>query len=218
MSKRRLLTVGDSFTYGDELPNREVDAYPYLMKNLLGFDEVVNLGLCGASSDYVFRTTIETLINETFDLVLISWPEQSRFEALDLPNTEPSQFMSIRARIQKEPDWITDYYKYSYDIAWGFRKQFNQIIALQGFLLNRNQRYLMYNVAGLQGYYDEYYQLLEAQFREIDKRFFVGWPKDGILEWQGNCVKGPGGHPLELGHKRIAKVIDEYIRNISWIS
>jgi hypothetical protein len=28
-----------------------------------------------------------------------------------------------------------------------------------------------------------------------------------MLEWMGDCPKGPGGHPLELGHARIADAI-----------
>lgn len=233
MTKRRLLTVGDSFTFGEECPQREQFAYPYLLKEQLGFDEIVNLGLPGGSSDYVFRTVIETLISdpEGFDLVSISWPEQSRFEAIHnhpdfVPTpTEPHIKPSVclirkpgKASPRKEPDWVQDYYKYSYDIAWGFRKQFNQILALQGFLKSRNQRYIMFNVAGLQGHYDQYSEFLKNQFREVDKEFFIGWPKNGILEFQGDCPKGSGGHPLELGHERIAKVINEHIRNLRWFS
>jgi hypothetical protein len=225
---RRLLTVGDSFTFGEELDDRKVSAYPYLLKNDLQFDEVVNLGMSGASSDYVFRQVIETLISgQKFDLVLVSWPAENRFEAIHnnpnfvptnlKPHTEPVTCLihkpGLINRPRKEPAWVQEYYKYSYETSWGFRKQFNQIIALQDFLKNRNQEYFMYNVAGLQGYYNEYREFLKNQFNAIDIERFVGWPIDGILEWQGNCVKGPRGHPLEFGHTRIAKVIKEHVSN-----
>ena len=233
MTRRRILTVGDSFTFGEELPDREQHAFPYLLRDYLGVNEVINLGLGGASSDYVFRTTIETLISDPdpFDLVLVCWPEQSRFEAIhnhpsfvpteSAPHIKPKVCLIRKpgkATPGYEPKWVQEYYKYSYDTAWGYRKQFNQMIALQAFLKQRKQPYAMYNVAGLQGEYDRYKVFLQHQFAEIDSNNFIGWPLDGLLEWQGDCVKAPGGHPLELGHQRIAKVIYEHIRNSGWFS
>jgi hypothetical protein len=47
---------------------------------------------------------------------------------------------------------------------------------------------------------------------------WLGWPRAGFVEWMWDCPKGPGGHPLELGHQRIAEKINEYIRNIGWFS
>lgn len=218
MERRRLLTVGDSFTYGEELAFREKDAYPFLLQ----FDEVVNLGKRGGSSDYVFRTVIETLISDDkgFDLVLVSWPEQSRMEQCNYPFNTPTNHMPRLPNEPHppEPKWIQEYYKHSYSDRWGFRKQYNQIVALQGFLQAREQKYCMYNVAGLQEHYDQFKEVLFDHYNAIDEQYFIGWPYDGILEWQGDCAKGPDGHPLELGHRRIAKVIDEHIRNIGWFS
>jgi hypothetical protein len=47
---------------------------------------------------------------------------------------------------------------------------------------------------------------------------WLGWPRSGFVEWMWDCPKGSGGHPLELGHQRIAEKINEHIKTIGWIS
>ena len=47
---------------------------------------------------------------------------------------------------------------------------------------------------------------------------YLGWPNEGLVEWMGDCAKGPGGHPLEQGHIKIALKINEHIRNLGWVS
>ena len=43
------------------------------------------------------------------------------------------------------------------------------------------------------------------------------WIPGSMVEWMGDCPKGPGGHPLESGHQRIAEKINEHIRNLGWL-
>ena len=89
------------------------------------------------------------------------------------------------------------------------------MLALQAYLKQKNQKYLFVNVAGVQETYQHAFRYL---WDEIDTKYYVGWPSDGILEFQGDCAKGPGGHPLEDGHLRIAKAINGHIRNLRWFS
>ena len=48
--------------------------------------------------------------------------------------------------------------------------------------------------------------------------YWMDWQSEGMIEWMGDCPKGPGGHPLTLGHQRIANKINEHIRNLGWLS
>ncbi len=57
--KKQLLTVGDSFTYGDELTDR-YQAWPYRLADKLGH-EVHNLGQSGCSNTSILRRTLEEL-------------------------------------------------------------------------------------------------------------------------------------------------------------
>jgi len=206
-----ILTIGDSFTFGEELENRYV-AWPYLVSEKLE-QTVTNLGKGGASTDRCFRLTIEQVIRQSYDLVIVAWPFPNRIEVTQ--NNEP---VCINHNNRRDLPWVPDYFKYSYNEQFSFERWICQVLALQAFLKQQNQRYLFVNVAGLQGHWNEYQENFRYLWDQIDNKYYVGWPTDGMLEFQGDCAKGPGGHPLELGHRRIAKVINEHIRNLSWLS
>lgn len=75
---------GCSFVWGDELKNPFESRFSKLLSDEVGLREV-NLSICGASNDRIFRTTMDYL--ETHDapeLLIISWSGIDRFEYLDL--------------------------------------------------------------------------------------------------------------------------------------
>lgn len=77
----RLVTNGCSFTYGYEL-NNVLDAWPYKLGKLLGIS-VINLAIPGASNDYIVRSIIQNILNETItrnDLLIIGWTGEFRKE------------------------------------------------------------------------------------------------------------------------------------------
>lgn len=213
-----LLTVGDSFTYGDELANRETQAWPYLLANAMN-TTVLNMGQGGASNDYIFRTAIEETAKRKFDLVIVGWAEFSRMEVWF--NNKP---VSVTAQSRWTQigsfSWLRDFYKYNYNDQHAYKVTACKMLALQEYFKSIGQRYIFCNVAGLrpQGLYAEYKNEMSPIWNNIDSKFFAGWPHEGMLEWQGDCDKGPGGHPLELGHERISNKIYEHIGNISWVS
>jgi hypothetical protein len=47
--------------------------------------------------------------------------------------------------------------------------------------------------------------------KHVDLTHFAGWPDHGLCEWFGDAPKGTHGHPLELGHERIADKVYEYL-------
>ena len=62
-----ILTVGDSFTYGEELADR-TSAWPQVLANKINY-ELVNLGQPSASNDKILRKTLDYLTFNTVDLV-----------------------------------------------------------------------------------------------------------------------------------------------------
>ena len=210
-----ILTIGDSFTYGEELSDRLAHAWPYLVANALQLP-VKNLGLGGGSNDYIFRTVIEETTQTKYDIVIVQWSEPSRMEVWhkDKPInvTAHSNWKSLN-----ELDWMKSYYANSYNDLFRYRTWFCHVVALQGYFKSINQKYLFVNLAGLRGYYNEYHTDLQHLWNKLDKQHYVGWPLDGFLEFQGDCPKGAGGHPLELGHERIAGKINEHIRTLGWV-
>jgi hypothetical protein len=94
---------------------------------------------------------------------------------------------------------------------------------LQSYFKQNNQRYLFLSTFGIwsdlrEAHYDEYMLKLQYLVDQVDSACYIDWPKWGMVDWQGDCPRGPGGHPLELGHQRIAERINEHIRHLGWLS
>ena len=77
----RLLTVGCSWTYGDELENIQEHRFSSILGRKLGAD-VVNLAKNGYSNHAIARIFLETDISE-YDLVLVQMTHPSRTEWYD---------------------------------------------------------------------------------------------------------------------------------------
>ena len=75
----KLLTVGDSFTYGEELADIN-SAWPFLLGAKLGY-EVINLAKPGSGNTRMIRHCIEQ-VND-YDAVIIAWSHFARMEFAD---------------------------------------------------------------------------------------------------------------------------------------
>ena len=67
---KNVLTVGCSFTYGDELPNRLESAWPYLLAKQNNW-QINNLGKGGGSNDRSIRLIFDNI--NKYDLIIISF-------------------------------------------------------------------------------------------------------------------------------------------------
>lgn len=204
-----ILTIGDSFTYGSELSDRNL-AWPYLLNKT-----VENKGFGGSSNDRIFRVAIEETTDNKFDFVVVAWSFPNRKEVFDTSRRTP---VCINYMHSDKLSWVNDYFKYSYDRDFAFRQWLVQMVALQGYFKSINQKYIFCNVAGLQGDYDKYSEDLGHILNKIDKDFYPGWPYYGMLEWAKDTPVGKGGHFLEEGHQIVANKLNEHIRNLGWLS
>jgi hypothetical protein len=211
---KNILAIGDSFTAGAELINPNRDSWPFLLAKKNNW-QVVNQGKGGGSNDRIVRITLEEMQNE-YDLVIIAWTSYDRFE---VNNIDISIYTSENRPLLDEWKWTKDYYKYGYDAYYSFTRYLRQIILLQSYFKQCNQKYLFCNAMDTpELYLKQDYNTPKYLLDQIDKNYFIGWPNEHMGVWQGDCPKGPGGHPLELGHQRIAEQINEHIRHLSWIS
>lgn len=213
-----ILAVGCSFTQGAELPNPEKSAWPNLIGQLNN-QSVKNLGLSGASNDRIFRLVVEETAREKFDLVIVQWSEPSRMEIWNDRNRKLFD-VNIGKLHSKLPglEWLETYYQHHYDDFHAHKKWIMQILSLQGYLKSINQPYIMVSLNGLdQLLYAGKWNSMQHLCECVDTEYYLGWPFEGIYMWQGDCPRGPGGHPLELGHQRIAEKINEHIRNLGWL-
>ena len=211
----KLYTVGDSFTYGEELEDRN-SAWPHVLGNLLGYN-VVNEGKRGTGNHWCVKRTINAVTQHTPDLVVVGWTSCGRQEFNDEHGaftiwpgcTEHAYWLNPdqaafadRGTLSR---WLTQYSEPVYE----FRNWIRQVILLQSFLKQCNIQYRFVNT------FDnlDLMQTLNHQAHDlinmIDTANFVGWPNQQMVEIMGDTPKGPGGHPLELGHQLIAEAIYE---------
>jgi hypothetical protein len=201
-----ILTIGDSFTWGDELADRTAHAWPYLIGKLFK-QEVSNMATPGASNDRILRIAVEESIKQVYDLVIVVWADHNRFETWSDPD---QQVKCINVHNDFLP-WISDYYKFSYNDLYNLEKKSLQILLLQQHFKMINQPYFFANVSGRHISYRSNVDKLGYIWKEYDLTWFMGWYDGGLVEWAHDAPRGPSGHPLELGHQRIAEQVAKYI-------
>lgn len=220
----KILAVGCSFTYGAELPDVPVDtlyhnippsqyAYPALLGKMYNA-EVVNLGKPGGSNSRIFRLALDESLKNKYDLIICGWSDLARVDlqhnGVDLPTTVYSKWA-----FEKFP-WVESYYKHHYNDNHALQTWLTQLIALQNHFKHNNQKYLFLSMQRPIFIDKQVIEKYNHLIRLIDTEHYLGWPMFGMTDWMGDCPKGISGHPLELGHQRIAEKIDEHIRNLGW--
>jgi lysophospholipase L1-like esterase len=216
---KTLYTIGDSFTYGQELPNPEKQAWPVLLADNLGY-RLINEGSPGVGNEYIVKQTVKAVAKHKPDLVVIGWTSCGRQEYADKwgvydiwPGCNSRTFSEDRSgKLEYRHELIKYISKHNNDIH-EYRRWLRQVILLQSFLQNHKIDYIMCNVFDNQQRFDKYYKDNQGYYELVDHTKFVGWPNDGFVEWAYGTPHGSGGHPLEQGHKQIAEKIYEACNN-----
>ena len=219
----KLLTVGDSFTYGDELVDRTL-AWPYLLANKINYN-VDNLGKPGESNTAILRNAM--LNADDADIVVIAWSHYGRMEASDengvftiWPGNAGNLF---KDELSYRHDLLT-YINHHHDDFYQFQQLLINIILLQNYMKSNNKKYLMldsFNECDYDSTKPRLSKLIERipnLIEKIDTRYYLGWPNETMMKWTYGCPKGPYGHFLEEGHERVADKIYEHIRHLGWVS
>lgn len=215
--KKRLLTIGCSFTYGEELEDPHTQSWPALIAEEFDY-ELINLGLCGGSNDYIFRQAIEYTVDDRYDLVIVQWTEPSRFEVWNEWSSSPVN-VSVNPSGEEVIDhmlpWVKGYYKYSYNELFAFRNWAVKIQALQNYFKSIYQPYRMIGASGLdpKGHWRDFRAQLSHLWYRVNAEHYIGWPHQGLKDWYQDTPLGPGQHPLEIGHRKIADEIAKHIRH-----
>jgi lysophospholipase L1-like esterase len=211
----RLLTVGDSFTYGDELSNR-TSAWPNLVAARNKY-ELTNLALPGSGNTNMVRSCIEQV--DQYDIVIVAWSHFARIEFSDEKGTYDTwpgyKGIVFIGDVEFRKD-LNTYITKHYNDSYLYRQYLINIILTQHYLKTNNKKYIMLDAFGNT-------QILERNENEdlisqIDSKFYLGWPDESMMEWTYGCAQGPGGHFLEDGHRIVAEKINEHIRNLGWVS
>ena len=84
------------------------------------------------------------------------------------------------------------------------------MVAIQDVLMVNNVDYVQTSSFGNQDLFVKYQDsdLIKPWIARLDKTKYIDYPR-GLVEWAYGTPQGPGGHPLEQGHKQIAEKIYE---------
>lgn len=217
--KKRLLTVGDSFTFGEELDN-QYDAWPYRLAEQINYD-VVNLGEPGSSNTGIIRRTITELTAERYDLVVIGWTSAGRIEWKDATGVEYNLWPGYSGRtFIKDHPWRLDLLEYInqyHDPAYLYQQYLLNVIMMQGYLQSQGIDYVMLNIVNNEYYRNTHIETFGHLANAVDKEKFMGWNEYGMAELTNGCKRGPGGHFLAEGHMKVADQLNSYTRTLGYI-
>ena len=216
MDFKTLYTVGDSFTYGEELSSPQ-HAWPAVLCDLLGLDwDLVNEGRPGVSNVWCVKRTMNAILEHKPQLVVVGWTSCGRQEFADdqgiftiWPGCTPHAYYLHPDQAQTvDRKTISNWLTINSQAVYEMRTWLRQIVLLQSLLKQCNIQYRFVNT------FDNLNMLnnmtgMNDLVSMIDVDNFVGWPTSQMVDMMGDCPKGPGGHPLELGHQRIAEAIHE---------
>lgn len=208
----RLLTVGDSFTYGEELEDRN-NAWPFVLGKLINYS-VTNLGLPSKSNSYMTRQVVENA--PEYDLIVIAWSHFARLEFADAAGTYEiwPGCSNQQAEFSKWRKNIIDYITLHHDDKHLYTQYLMNIILLQSYLKYHNKRYIMLDAFGN----TKVRNLDTGLAQQINQTYYIGWPNDSMMEWTYGTPQGSRGHFLKEGHTIVAEKINEYIRYLGWVS
>ena len=216
MKKKQLLTMGDSFTYGDELSDH-YQAWPYRLADKLDY-EVYNMGHSGCSNTSILRRTLEELSVNRYDLLVIGWTSPGRIEWKDHMGSTYNLWpgYAVTEEFSNKNPWranLLNYINQYHSPEYLYEQYLIQVISLQSYCQAHDIDYRMINVN-----HNDYYRKVgkeqhEQLAEQIDIEKFIGWKEFGMMELAKDCPKGPNGHFLDKGHRIVANQIYEHIRH-----
>jgi hypothetical protein len=219
-----LLTLGDSFTYGEELQDLN-QCWPQQLASIIGYD-LINLATPSNSGPAICRQLVQHIalgIENKPDLVIIGWPSPGRVEYSDESgyfNIWPGYSGNLFKQNQPWRMELLSYLNRYHNSSDLFESFLQNIVFTQHFLEGQNIPYLMLNVVANEYYINTYSDKFKFYDKLINFSRFIGWnERNGMLEWteSENCPVGEMGHFLEQGHKIVAEKINEHIRNLGWL-
>lgn len=210
----KLLTVGDSFTYGEELSNRDY-AWPNLLASKLGY-ELTNLAEPARGNTFITRKVIKNCKN--VDLVVVAWSHWARTEFSDDIGTYDI-WPGCNLQAHNHQPWrkkLIKYYSQYNNDDYLLNQFLINVILLQSYLESQNKKYIMMTTFGQ---LMPFISRLDLElFLQVKTTNYIDWPYQSMMEWTYGVEQGPGGHFLEDGHQIVADKIYEHIRHLGWIS
>ncbi len=201
----RLVTLGCSFTYGEELSNPKEQAWPSLLSKTFEID-LLNLAKPGYSNDHIMHNLLEINLCSD-DLVVIGFAPFNRI----LFENEEGWFTTI-PNFYKESknELITQVFKNT-SIDFLIKRFLVQIVYVQTLLDKKNTKWLFFNPSTNLRQSDNI-QKYSYLTNQIDSNRFWGWPYYCWLDLIGDEKVMPKGHPTSVHHIHLSKIFADKIK------
>ena len=211
---------GCSYTWGDELENREEERYSRVVSTHYNAQET-NIAANGNSNDAIARTTMEWFAQgNTCDLAVIQWTVISRFE------TYKKEYIPVTVQNNRFKSFYADYYEDKVGVDSAFKNAY----LLEQFFISRGIKYVFLwhdcfidwslriernNKGESWKEYDKFDTMLDTPcvWRDLlNKKEFNFMRADlehedrSILKFETDFVTSKG-HPNPQGHQKIAQRI-----------
>lgn len=228
----RIVSFGDSWAYGAELKNPEIENYSYLLSKRTSIP-YYNYGANANSLQFITTEIFQKYTPQTDDFILVCVPPDIRSlgERLD------GSFMSVFTTIPEEqtPTLEKKQFYHFIDVisqlkSWSPYHQLLNLFSIQSYFKSLNIPYLFFTNFGyidftfnFQGKIDKNH-LLEKSLTTLlggndsnicPSRFSVDGPTPDIFT--GKYFKGNNTHPNLEGHKIIADTIYNHKMFQQWL-
>lgn len=164
---RRLVTFGDSFTYGDELSDR-TSAWPQQVANALSL-ELLNYGTPGISNDGMLRKFFVYLASSEYrpdDIIAFGWTSPGRMEFADLAGVYDIWPGIYDSGYEDFHPWRLELIAHNnqyHNAEWLYQRYLQTVIVTQMTLKGLGHQYVMMDIRN-----KEYYKNLFK--RQYEKR------------------------------------------------
>lgn len=212
---KKLLTVGDSFTYGEELSDTS-KSWPCLVAKSLNC-ALTNLGKPGTGNTRIVRETVAAVVgNDPPDLIILGWSSPGRIEYADangVYDTWPGYTGKWTDNQQRNN--VTSYVNRYHNDEYLYQQYLTNVLLLQSFLKLNGVKYLMLPTK-VNDYYRSTFKYKFMKIKnQIDQQHYVD-ADSGMMEWACDLPVGSGGHFLEDGHAIVATKVLEKIKQMEW--
>lgn len=205
--------IGDSFTYGDELPTQDF-AWPSILSTKLN-KEIINQGRPATGNHRIVKRAIDAVIDQS-ELIIIGWSDCNRHEFADDSGIyDIWAGRNYRAFQIKDPTHRVNLIKYLtvYDTPeYYYTNWLRQVFLIQSLCKLHQIPCIMFIAYGANNSHTQYHALNGKLANAIDQSIFVDDMFTSVVEWTYGTPHGPNGHPLEQGHEIIADKIYKHIK------